>query len=209
MNAVVSVTNNAAALAQFTDGIKVNTYRYMSWQGQVGQFSTKDEDRNVIVIKNGSKFVLNLPEVWHGYICWSGGQVKDREFFNLLTNPVLPPVDDLPDHSPYPGDRDGWNMQFSIPLYSQDEKMGYVLNLSGKVATNAFGALVKKIIIASQKAGKDLDTALPVIEIFADKYHNKKMGKDMPVPGFKVVDWVNSADAQLTISGRPPEPDTE
>lgn len=194
---------NLAALKAYTESNKVSTFRFMKWDGQRGAYLTKDEDRNEVNIKFGTKFVLNVPEMYHGFICWVNNEVKKREFFRMMDHPVLPDQATLPDYGPYEGDRDGWQEQISLPMVCLDDKLAYVWTQSGTGALNAIKRALQAIISSAMRDGHDLETEVPVLALDKGKYFNKKLKKDSPIPKITVVEWMKRENLDLTISAKP------
>lgn len=210
-NAVATTSTGTSALAAhealkaYAAAQKINLMRFASYNNVRGDMLSKDADKAEIVIKQGTKFYLNTAKIAHGYKCWVDSSVKDEVMFYLLERPTLPDIETLPDHGPYEGERDGWKVNLSFPLYQPDEKMGYIFQVSSVSSVNAMNKVIATVIQAAGRDGKDLDQDIPLLELSRGSYKNKSTKKDMFIPNFKVVGWEKANVLNLTVSGLPPK----
>lgn len=204
----VSTSDLLANLTQFAASNKIGTHRFLSFKGDTGDYKTQDSERNDIVVKLGTEYLLNTPEIYHGWLCWKDGKPVDQVFVQLVRQPNLPAVDTLPDHGPYNEDeREGWRESIAFPLRSNDDAIDYIFQVSSLSAVNAMKRFIGKLL-QNANAGHNLAHEVPVVALAKSSYtgtKGKAKGKVIPLPDLKLVAWKSKADLSppLTISARP------
>jgi hypothetical protein len=176
---------------------------YGKFNGNTGDFTYGQDDE---LLEHGDQVQIDYTSCFQGFLCWIGGKVEDRVVVKVLEG--RPPLEkDLPDHGPYDQD-DGWGPScgFKIVTETGDE---VTMNLNSRSGDIAFRRLLGQIGKgAAKNPGK-----LPVVELGAAAFENKKSRGRKFAPTFEIVGWETPEEFAGTGHGDDPddydEPETD
>lgn len=172
-------------------------FRYLTFNGQTAQYASKDTQGDPQILAVPTKMAVNFAFIEHGYVCWKDGKVIDQTMSLLMVDPVLPAIEDMPDHGPYapakPGNsqRDGWKIQFGLPLKDVETGVEYLYKTTSPSSARAVQSLVAKM--AEDAVLKDLEKVVPIINMSADSYIAKASGAKVNVPKFRIDKWEDAS----------------
>lgn len=188
------------SLRAYAAANNVRTHSFLSFNGKLGSYQTKDTDNNTIDLPLGTKMAVNLADMMHGHVCWVDRQKKDETFVNILQHPAPIDVATLTDHGPYiktdDGKRnDGWQEQIKIPMKDLSTGREYIFSTGSKSSTRAARNFIGALIAAS--VAHDLITEAPVMTINRSQFKSRG-GDNVPVPAFKLIEWTGLDKANFT-----------
>ncbi|TFZ81642.1 hypothetical protein [Candidatus Macondimonas diazotrophica] len=169
---------------------------YGKFNGNTGDYTWGQTDD---LIEHGSQVLVDYSTAFLGWLCWMDGKVEDRETVNVFDG--KPPLEkDLPDHGPYNSSDDGWGPTCGFKLFLEDGTE-ITLNLNSRSGDIAFRRLLGDIGKGARKnPGK-----LPVVEIGAAAFENKKSRGKKYAPTFEIVAWETPDEYLGTSRGENPD----
>lgn len=172
----------------------VETGAYLKFNGNTGEFTYGADDNP---LGYGAQLVGDLFNVSFGWICWKDSEPVEELLVKIMDG--KPPLEhNLPDHSPYDSNDDGWREATALPMVlltnvidnvDDDSEAGTRLLFKGSSASSCRG--VRKLSGAFGKLFREKPGQFPVIEIDAESFQakEKKFGKKY-APIFKIVGWI-------------------
>lgn len=170
----------------------VETGAYLKFNGNTGEFTYGADDA---ALEYGSQLVADLFNVQFGWICWKDSEPVEELLVKILEG--KPPLEhNLPDHSPYDSDDDGWREATALPMVllcngqTDDSEAGTRMFFKGSSASSVRG--VRKLSGAFGKLFREKPGHFPVIEISGEQFaaREKKFGKKY-APILKIVGWIS------------------
>lgn len=204
------VTNGNKALAAFNGGgnpftqaaedLGVTEGVFLKFNGNTGEYTYGADQEE---LPDGSRLVAIMDSIARGWICWNDSEVIDEIMVSILDgNP--PTEKDLPDHSPFENDEDGWSEQIRVVFKDVETGETYTFKTSSRAAMRAVGSLMKDY----GRQFKNHPDENPVVEISSSSYmpKEKKHGKKH-APSFKIVDWMNNEEIENLVSAESEQED--
>lgn len=176
---------------------------YLKFNGNTGEFTYGADD---VALAYGSQVVADLFNVSFGWICWKDGDPVEEILVKIMDG--KPPLEhNLPDHSPFDSDDDGWREATALPMIlltngdgaDADAEAGLKLNFKGSSGSAVRG--VRKLSGAFGKLFRENQGSFPVVELSAEQFaaKEKKYGKKY-APIFTIKGWI-SEDELVGIIG--------
>ncbi len=167
---------------------------YGKFNGNTGDYTYGQEDN---MLEHGDQVQVDYTSAFSGYLCWIGGKVEDRITVKVLEG--KPPLEkDLPDHGPYDKE-DGWGPTCGFKIVTETgEEIS--LNLNSRSGDISFRRLLGQIGAgAAKNIGK-----LPVVELGAAEFENKKSKGKKYAPTFEIIAWETPEEFAGTGHGDDP-----
>lgn len=188
-----------AGLGAAAEETQAQLFNYLSFSGRDGKFEINKKADSADAaprMEFGTRLLVNILESKKGYVCWKNQAVVDT-IEGPLVGWALPAEDALPDHGPYPDQRDGWSKQFTIIFKDAVSNKQYQFKTSSKSGVNQVGTMIQEIF--EQGALHDLAGETPVVEIGGSRF--KSQGHFNWKPVFTLVEWAkNPEPVALTVT---------
>lgn len=136
-------------------------------------------------VEDGSRWVVNLMTLAHGYCCWVDGGNK-----NTLEGEIMVPMTEEkpPKPDPIAGTPYAEQRGFALKCISGEDTGVEVLYKTASVGgMRAVDGLLQEI---QKQVVNDPEHAFPILELDMDSYNHTKWGKTY-VPVFKIVGWAD------------------
>ena len=199
MNAITKTQSNPFLVA--AQGMVSAGKAYMRFNGNTGVF-TVGADRDLV--NYGTRFAVNPNSIKSGWICWNNGEVVDEKMFVVAEGHDIPThASQLPDHSPYGRQSDGWSRQLSCEMRNVETGQEIEFKVKGAGCRE-----MAKIIQAYGRRMVEVGDAsgVPVIELGAYSYmpKDKSFGQKF-VPTLEIVEWADEAELMAGLDDNDPE----
>lgn len=191
-----SVLAHVNAMKTYQNNAGVPEHKYLSFNAQTGAFVARETGKPEIQISIGKTLAFNWPEISHGYVCWKDGKPVNQISFKMSETPVLPPMEDLPDHGPYVVDAtrtDGWKEQTTLVFKDLQNGHEYLFKTGPASAVSAvarfIGSFRQDLMTRAEglAEGEDLDSA-PMVMLGRTHFVPKGRTNKVYVPSFALVD---------------------
>ena len=141
-----SVMAHVNAMKTFQSAQGVPEHKYLSFGASSGQYVGRETGKPEIPVPIGTQLALNWPEISHGYVCWKDSKPVNQISFKIFEVPVLPPMEDLPDHGPYivnDNQNDGWKEQITLPVKDLEKGHEYLFKSGPPSSVSALARFIK------------------------------------------------------------------
>ena len=168
-----------------------------------GEFIAGAGDDEDDTIELGTRMVVNIDNILHGWQRWEGKKIVDT-YMGLLVKMFQPkrredlsfPPDANGKNAAWPEDRDGksadpWQFFFIVLMKDVDSGQLFTFSTSSQGGRSAIGKMLKQ---ASEHMRMD-DSVYPVVELGSerDRHSNPAYGR-VHKPSFHIVDWSSVDD---------------
>lgn len=183
-------------LSKGAQALSGNFKLFLQFDGRVGTYKYKDDDRDVPVAL-GTEVAVNLLAAIQGYTCWKGGQVVDT------TPPLSFFMDDpyhnkdanelLPFHGPYAkgGQNqmpEGWVKYVQFEVKFLDSGKEFLFKTSSKSGLKGFGQFWSKVADAVANGQYKVKEDVPIVTLGSAAFFNKANQKAYK-PKLDIVRW--------------------
>jgi len=203
-NTTVATTSKTSAsllanLKEYAKRNNVAMHSFLSFNGKMAVYKTRDSDGTESDLKLGTTVAVNLQAITRGFVCW-----KDKKQIGSTMNSIWDldnavKKEDLPDLGPFVVNdkvREGWTEQMTIPCKDLESGVEYLFQVSSRSALTQMDHFVKKVVLAA--AQHDIASEAPVVELDRSFFKNKTTGDAVYYPKLNIKSWVPSAEAAFT-----------
>lgn len=168
---------------------------FVKLNGNTGEYTKGQGDDEIPI---GTRVIINMAGVHHGYICWVESEVVDRAMSLVEAGPK-PAQSSLADHGPYEkhtdGTEDGWSENHQIPMADEDGNKLMLQASSGSAVRSMKRFYAEYGKKRSLHVDDDGNYMVPVVELEVGSFTSKKnprAGKKF-FPVLKIVQWISFA----------------